>query len=355
MYEKLSALADRLDTVREQVLTEEAAKTALVLPFIKELGYDIFNPAEVIPEFIADVGIKKGEKVDYAICINGSPSILIECKGVGAKLDSYSSQLFRYFSTTRARIAILTDGVEYRFFSDLAEPNKLDVSPFFVFSLDRLKKDDSNRVKQFSKNSFDIEKVLANAESLQIKTAIRAHFAEELKNPSERFIKYFASPIHNGSVVQGVIDRYRPLLIAALDEHIGNAVNDRLQSALQSNAPAVENTESKAVETEEDHQEPQEIVTTVEELNGFYIVKAILRNQVAPERIVSRDVQSYFGVLLDDNNRKPICRLLFNRSQKYLVVFDAKKKPIKIPITGVDDLFNHADAIRESLGHVIND
>lgn len=355
MYEKLSALADRLDTVREQVLTEEATKTALVLPFIKELGYDIFNPAEVIPEFIADVGIKKGEKVDYAICINKSPIILIECKGIGAKLDSYSSQLFRYFSTTQARIAILTDGIEYRFFSDLSEPNKLDASPFFVFNLDRLKKNDSTRVTQFTKSEFNIEQVLSDAEDLQIKTAIRSHFAEELKKPSERFIKFFANPIHDGPMVHGVIDKYRPLLLAALDEYLANAVNDRLQSALQSNVPVANTAEPVQDDLPTDTKEHEEIVTTVEELNGFYIVKAILRNQVAPERIASRDVQSYFGILLDDNNRKPICRLAFNRSQKYLIVFDAQKKRIKIPISNVDELFQHADAIRESLGFVLND
>lgn len=355
MYEKLSALADRLDTVRDKVLTEEAAKTALVLPFVKELGYDIFNPSEVIPEFVADVGIKKGEKVDYAICINGVPCILIECKGVGAKLDSYSSQLFRYFSTTRARIAILTDGVEYRFFSDLSEPNKLDASPFFVFSLDRLKKDDANRVEQFTKSKFNIEQVLADAESLQIKTALRSHFAQELQNPSEGFIKYFANPIHNGPMVQGVIDKYRPLLLAALEEHVANAVNARLQSALQSNAPTVVDDLSEVKDSIENSSEHEQVLTTVEELNGYYIVKAILRNQVSPERIASRDVLSYFGVLLDDNNRKPICRLHFNRSQKYLGVFDAQKKATKIPISSVDDLFTHADAIRKSLGYVLND
>ena len=355
MYEKLSALADRLESVREKVLTEEATKTALILPFIKELGYDIFNPSEVIPEYVADVGIKKGEKVDYAICLNGTPNILIECKGIGARLDSYSSQLFRYFSTTRARIAILTDGIEYRFFSDLSEPNRLDSTPFFVFSLDRLKKDDANRVGQFTKSNFDIEQVLANAESLQIKTALRSHFAQELQNPSEGFIKYFANPIHNGPMVQGVIDKYRPLLLAALDEHIANAVNDRLQSALQTNSPSDIDKTTEPKEEVDKPNEHEQIVTTVDELNGYYIIKAILRNQVSPERIVSRDVLSYFGILLDDNNRKPICRLYFNRSQKYLGVFNSEKKITKIPIKNVDDLFTHADVIRESLEYVLNE
>ena len=138
MYERLSALAERLDKVRDDSLTEEATKTALVLPFIRELGYDVFNPEEVLPEYTADVGIKKGEKVDYAILKDGSPIILFECKPCGAKLDSYSSQLYRYFSVTNARIAILTDGVIYRFYSDLVAQNKLDERPFLEIDLDRL-------------------------------------------------------------------------------------------------------------------------------------------------------------------------------------------------------------------------
>jgi hypothetical protein len=357
MYERLTTLAERLDQVRSTDLTEEATKTAMVLPFIRELGYDIFNPGEVIPEFTADVGIKKGEKVDYAILKDGMPIILFECKPCGARLESYSSQLYRYFSVTNARIAILTDGIRYLFFSDLIEPNKLDSKPFLTINLDRLTQDQAERVVPFSKDKYDLTTVIADAELLYAKSLIKEHFARELNDPSTELIRHFADPVHSGPMRQNVIDRYKTIVRSALNEHISAAVDSRLRSALLQNRDAEQISEPEQMQAP-DAQAPksntEDIVTTDEELNGFYIVKAILRDLVDPKRVAARDVQSYFGVLLDDNNRKPICRLHFNRSQKYLGVLDEKKQENKIPIDSVDDLFKHAEAIRQSLQHAMS-
>lgn len=366
MYEKLITLADRLDQVRDQISTEEATKTALILPFIRELGYDIFNPAEVVPEFTADVGIKKGEKVDYAIFRDGKPIILFECKPIGAKLNSYSSQLYRYFSVTNARIAILTDGVEYRFFSDLSEPNRLDSVPFFTFTLEKIRKDDAIRLEQFSKPKFDLEEVLADAENLKIRAAIKVHVAREFVNPSPEFTRHFADQIYSGRMTQAVLEKYSVLVRAAVADHIGEAVDRRLQLALQTGQSVSElgetSSETHAASTQKggandtaENSEEVDVITTMEELHGFYSIRAMLRDLVAPKRICSRDVRSYFGILLDDNNRKPICRLWFNRSQRYLGVFDKDKKEHRIPLTDVDDLFNHSDRIRESLVHVLGE
>lgn len=359
MYEKLVDLAERLEQVRDQISTEEATKTSLILPFIRELGYDIFNPAEVIPEFTADVGIKKGEKVDYAVCVDGSPAILFECKPLGAKLDSYSSQLYRYFSVTSARIAVLTDGVEYRFYSDLKQPNKLDDRPFYTLHLDHIRPDDGERIEQFAKAKFNLVSILEEAESLQLRLAIRSHFAREIKEPSEAFVRHFADPLHNGRMMQAVVDKYRVLVRAAISDYVSDSVERRLQSALQSNRDAgvthvASEVDSSQAEQSSDADGEGQVVTTMEELHGFYAVKAILAGEVEPKRITARDVRSYFGVLLDDNNRKPICRLRFNRSQKYLGVFDEKKSETKIPIVSVDELFVHAEKIRASLRHALD-
>jgi hypothetical protein len=357
MFDRLQTLAERLDQVRRDDLTEEATKTAMVLPFIRELGYDIFNPSEVIPEFTADVGIKKGEKVDYAIMKDGMPIILFECKPCGARLESYSSQLYRYFSVTNARIAILTDGIRYLFFSDLLEPNKLDSKPFLVINLDRLNQDQADRVVPFTKDKFDLTTVIADAELLYAKSQIKDHFARELNDPSPDLIRHFADPVHAGPMRQNVIDRYKTIIRSALNEHISAAVDSRLRSALLQNSK-VEQSEASQAAPEQNQPESStpadEIITTDEELNGYYIVKAILRDMIEPKRVAARDVQSYFGVLLDDNNRKPICRLHFNRSQKYLGVLDEKKHENKIPIDSVDDLFKHAEAIRQSLQNAMS-
>jgi len=320
----------------------------------------VFNPAEVVPEYTADVGIKRGEKVDYAICRDGNPIILIECKPVGSKLATYSSQLYRYFSTTHARIAVLTDGLRYHFYSDLHETNKLDESPFFSFSLERLRKDDAVRIEQFAKPQFNLDELLIEAESLKCRAAIRGHFARELSDPSDAFVRHFADTIHEGRMTQGVLDRYRLMVKAALGDYVTSAVERRLQSALGSAPTAVEASpppappaEAAAPDDTAPDQEDDGVETTLEELEGFFVVKAILRDLVAPSRIAARDVRSYFGVLLDDNNRKPICRLWFNRSQKYLGVFNDTKAETRIRIGSVDEIFQHAEALRASLEHAL--
>ena len=137
----LDALSKRSPQLLEQgtLSTEEATKHALVLPFIQALGYDIFNPTEVVPEYTADFGLKQGEKVDYAIFreeSNGEPAMLIECKRVSDPLDvSKASQLGRYFSQTPTHIGILTNGIVYKFFSDIDAENVMDATPFLVIDI----------------------------------------------------------------------------------------------------------------------------------------------------------------------------------------------------------------------------
>ena len=83
---ELEKLAERVRKFSETISTEEAAKTSIVLPFLQALGYEVFDPSEVVPEFTADAVGKKGEKVDYAIQLGGEIRILIECKGLGSGL-----------------------------------------------------------------------------------------------------------------------------------------------------------------------------------------------------------------------------------------------------------------------------
>ena len=130
LNEKLYELSQRIEAIKDSVSTEEATKTSMIMPFFQLLGYDVFNPLEFVPEFTADVGIKKGEKVDYAIIIDDEPLILIECKACNKPLEKHSSQLFRYFGTTSAKFAILTNGLTYQFFTDLDDKNKMDLRPY---------------------------------------------------------------------------------------------------------------------------------------------------------------------------------------------------------------------------------
>ncbi len=154
--EKIRNLSERLDNMRGNIHTEEATKTSIIMPFFQILGYDVFNPAEFTPEYIADVGIKKGEKVDYAIMDEGEPLILIEAKSLTEVLTKHDSQLFRYFGTTKAKFGILTNGVTYKFFTDLEEQNKMDAAPFFTFDLADIKESSLNELAKFRKDNFDL-------------------------------------------------------------------------------------------------------------------------------------------------------------------------------------------------------
>lgn len=177
--ENLKSFASRIDNLKGNIATEEATKTSLIMPFFQMLGYDVFNPMEFIPEFTADVGIKKGEKVDYAISLNGKITILIEAKCINEQLDKHDSQLFRYFGTTEAKFGILTNGIIYKFYSDLEEPNKMDTSPFFQIDLTDLADNEITELKKFSKENFDLNRILDTASELKYLGLIKKALKEE--------------------------------------------------------------------------------------------------------------------------------------------------------------------------------
>ena len=342
---KLKVLSEKIDTMKNQIQTEEATKTAFTLPFINLLGYDIFNPMEVVPEFTADIGLKKGEKVDYAIFQNGAPILIIECKHWQEDLNVHNSQLFRYFHVTKARFALLTNGIEYRFYTDLEEANKMDEKPFLEFNITQLKDSVVSEIVKFHKSNFDEEKIFSNASSLKYTKEIRKVFNQELAEPSDEFVRFFASKVYNGRLTEKVMVQFKELVQKATNQQISERVNDRLQSAL--NKEEEKQSEQVMPVEEEEHK----VVTTEEEMEAFRIVVAILRRKIGKERISARDTQSYFGVLLDDNNRKPICRLHFNSSNNYIGLFDANKKETRHPLNSLDNIYNFEKQLLETVGY----
>lgn len=341
---RLAELQKRTIEHREVLLTEEAAKTALVMPFIQALGYDVFNPSEVIPEYTCDVGTKKGEKVDYAICDSGKVKILIECKPSSAPLNlNHASQLFRYFSVTDARLAILTNGVVFQFYSDVEAPNKMDDKPFFSFSMDTLKPTDIRTIEKFSKHVFDIEKIVQEAGLLKLQSLLRKELEKEFSEPSEEFVRMMASRVHDGRITSQVRDSFSKLLTNTVSSLIRDLVNERLSSAL--NASTVPEEEPTASVNEEE----AEIVTTAEEVSGFHIVQAIAAKHVHPKRIVMRDAKSYCAILLDDNNRKSLARLHFNGiTTKYFGTFIGKEET-RHHISDLTEIYQFSDQIARRL------
>ena len=182
--DKLAGLAQRAPALIEHLKTEEATKNALVMPFIAALGYDVFNPSEVVPEFHADIGTKKGEKVDYAILREGTPSILIECKKINVSLgNAETNQLYRYFTATQARIGVVTNGVQYDFYTDLDAPNKMDSRPFLSVDLLDLRDTTVSELNALSRNAFNIDLILKNAGRLKYLAGIKDVLAAQLNAP----------------------------------------------------------------------------------------------------------------------------------------------------------------------------
>ncbi len=342
---RLLELQKRTLEHREVLLTEEAAKTALVMPFLQALGYDVFNPGEVVPEFTADVGTKKGEKVDYAICNTGKVTILIECKPSSAELNiNHAAQLFRYFSVTDARLAVLTNGVNYQFYSDVEKPNKMHDKPFFTFSMDAIKPTDVKTLEKFAKNGFDIDKIVQEAGNLKIQSILRKELDKEFAEPSVEFIRMMAARVHDGRLTPAVKENFGRMLSGAIANLIRDLVTDRLSSALNASAPApVEAPGLELLPAEEG------IVTTPEEISGFHIIQAIASRFVDPKRVVMRDAKSYCAVLLDDNNRKTIARMHFNGiTTKYLGTFVGKEEQ-RVLISELTQIYQHQGQIENRL------
>ena len=352
---------DLIDRVREvsiraqkrldKIETEEATKTALVMPFISHvLGYNVFDPAEVVPEFTADVGTKKGEKVDYAILQDDVPVIIFECKKYGTELDKdHASQLYRYFSVTQARFGVLTDGIAYRFFADLEEPNKMDSRPFFELDLLNFNEAEVEELRRFTKTSFDIDQILSTAKDLKYIRETKKLLAREWSEPSEDFARFVAGQVYDGTRTRPVIEQFLRVTKKACQQFLADRVDDRLKSALQSGAEKEEAPEPSEQDAETEGKDTSGIVTTEDELQGYFVVKAIVSQDIAAARVAIRDTKSYCGVLLDDNRLKPICRLFFNSEQKYLGLVNEDRSIERMPIESVDGIYHHAERLRETV------
>jgi len=338
--DQIKQLGERVLRLKDQIKTEEATKNAFIMPFIQALGYDVFNPLEVIPEFTADIGIKKGEKVDYAIMKDDQPIILIECKWWGENLDVHNSQLFRYFHTTKSKFGLLTNGIQFRFYTDLMETNKMDEKPFLEFDFTNMKEAVIAELKKFHKSYFDLNSIVNSASELKYSNEIKGIMTSELNEPTPNFVKFFVSQVYAGKATEKVMTQFTEIVKKSLNQFISDIISDRLKAALV-NENVKEAEKIKIIE-ETVKEDENKIVTTEEEMEGFFIVKSILRTKFDSKRIFYRDFQNFFSVLLDDTIRQTICRLWFNGEKKYLGIIDENKKEIKFEIGKLDDIYNYS-------------
>lgn len=345
--DQIKKLAERIDALKGNLPTEEATKNALIMPFISALGYDVFNPLEVLPEMHCDIGTKKGEKIDYAILRDGEPIILVECKHWEQNLSLHDNQLLRYFHVSKAKFGILTNGIIYKFYTDLETPNKMDEKPFLEVNMLELRDEQVEELKKFHRSYFDVGQILSTASELKYMGELKNAISHEFASPSPDFVKFFGKQVYEGVFNQKVLEQFTTLVKRTISNYINDMIAERLKAAIKDSNSVVEVVEST---TEGSVSEPEEkpgrnVVTTVEEMEAYYIVKAILREVVPAERITYRDAQSYFAIFLDDNNRRLVCRFYLGTDNKRISFVDENKKETRIELSKLDDIYKYTNEI----------
>ncbi|MEA1894638.1 MAG: DUF4268 domain-containing protein [Euryarchaeota archaeon] len=350
--DSMRELSNTVSKRLEQVETEEGTKNALVMPFIKILGYDIHDPTEVVPEYTCDAPGKNGEKVDYALMKDGKSFMLVECKFAHDELQAkHTAQLLKYFnSITELKVGVLTNGVIYKFYTDLEHVHIMDQKPFLEINMLDLDNNLVEELKGYKKESpphpIDLRE---RAKELKYTREIKRIFENELEAPSDEFVDFFAKGKHvyagKARITKNVRDDFRNYIKKALKEVINKKITDALKST-------IEKTDGKEPEPQPPLPDPIPlgIVTTKEEKEGCKIVREMLQEITDYERISYKDWKNYCNVILDDKNNKPICRFYFNKKQKYIGLFDSKVEE-KVPIGELDDIRKYADKLKATISY----
>ncbi len=239
-----------------------------------------------------------------------------------------------------ARLAILTNGKEAWFFSDTDASNKMDKKPFFTFNFQQHEKAQIDELERFRKGHFAIDAIIEAASNLKYTRDAANYLKRQMAAPDEDFIRLIGKQIHDGLMTKAVVEQIRPAIQAALDDLVRDRIQDKLSITLSNTVQPTSTPEAPESDPDSD------IETTDDEREGFHIIRAIAAKHVAVDRITLRDAKSYCAILMDDNNRKPICRLYFNAAKtRYVGLFDGEKNETKIRVTHPSDIYQHIAAI----------
>lgn len=363
--DQILQLSDRIKKQKDSISTEEATKNAFIMPLIASLGYDVFNPFEVVPEMDCDLIKKKGEKIDYAIMKDENPILLIECKHCKQDLNLHDTQLQKYFVASKSRFGVLTNGIEYRFYTDLEKVNIMDERPFLVVNMLDLSDADIEQLKKFHKSYYNENNVLSTANELKYTTEIKEIFNKEIQSPTSDFVRFFAKQIYTtGQITRNVVEMFTPLVKKSMSMVINDIIAERLNTAMKndeqvedttnisSNLPnsPKENTENKLPEGIVYMDKEAGIITTQEEMDAYNIVRSILRRSVDASRITYKDYKTYFVISLDNSQWYWICRISIGARKKQIGIPVNKYKSCDwIQIDSIDDIFKYADRLEESI------
>lgn len=348
-------LATHIDRIRNRiphVQGEEATKQALVVPLLQVLGYDVFDPREVRPEYVADFAVKKAgqfEKIDYAICMDGAPTIFIECKAIGATLEDHGGQVSRYFNATPSvRVAMITDGVKVRVFTDLQQPNIMDQNPWLSVDLLSIKPAEVDVLRRFRKADFSPGDISALAEEMVYYHAILSFVSTQLREPSEAFVRFIAGEIPGvGRVNARVVERLTPIIRKALQSAIVDHVARSFDRSAEPDpeptpvakppapAPAKPPGESAQGTAQASTDQRAGIVTTPEELEAMKMISIWVREAIPNAPIGYRDSKTYFTIH-QDNTRKWFVRLGIEKKPMWVALRHVKQDDAKKLAPGLE-------------------
>lgn len=343
-------LADRIAKQKDAITTEEGTKNAFIMPMIAALGYDIFNPFEVVPELDCDLIKKKGEKIDYAIMKDDSPILLIECKHCNQNLNLHDTQLQKYFVASNARFGVLTNGIEYRFYTDLEKVNLMDEKPFLIVNMLDLSDNDIEQLKKFHKSYYNESDILSTASELKYTTEIKSILNKEFISPTPDFVKFFIRQVYDGQATQKVVEQFTPIVKKSIASVVNDIISDRLNVAIKSgeqqDVPATQE-ETKPVEDDTlpvgvvAMDKGNNIITTQEEIDAYNIIRSILRKFISANKIVYKDFKTYFAIGIEKPSYWWICRLSFGSRKKsiYFPTEDYKSQE-KYDIDSIDGIFD---------------
>lgn len=364
--DQLIQLSEKIAKQKDNITTEEATKTSFIMPMMAALGYDVFNPFEVVPEMDCDL-TKRGDKIDYAIMKDNEPILLIECKHCKQNLNLHSTQLAKYYAASNARFGVLTNGIEYRFYADLEKQNIMDEKPFLVVNMLDLSDSDIEQLKKFHESYYNEHDILSTAQELQITIQLKDLLCRNFQTPGDEFTRYFVKCLNNWKSNTKLIEQYRPILKRSIASVINDIIADRLNVAMktdgeQEHSPTKESSCEQTVITATElpdgvvYQDKEKgIVTTQEEMDAYNIVRSILRQYIDVKRIQYNDYKSYFTINLDGSTWWWICRLSLKPYSKRIGFPKEKYKSCEwVDIRSIDDIFKYADRLKEKLDLAIS-
>lgn len=380
--EDIAKLSEQVRKRIEQVVGEEATKMALILPFLSVLGYDVYDPTEVMPEYVADFATKKAgqfEKVDYALAINGTIVMLVEAKARGQKAEAHDGQLSRYFNgLLKTKVAIVTNGIEYRFFTDLRDKNFMDKEPFFSFNVLEYDSKEIENLKFFHRDHFDAAVISRQAEEMVYVKGMTHLVGNLLRSPSEEFVRFLVTELGKvalsyevqGRITNKVLEKFEPIVKKSIQSSLLELMT---RSLSQEMAQAVEISKASKTlpETEDTEELPEQelegskIITTEEEFKAFEKIKAIVETSTNFKLEVKyKDTISYFGLnlgkttwwflrlYLSSQKKSVVTRIFIDEAQSLAPDFEVQDlasslgdATSKVIISDVNDLDNLAPLI----------